>query len=48
MYSRNVSSFLELITGDDAAFVPDVDDDIVEDSMICRDGAVVHPRLLET
>ncbi|HVR32868.1 MAG TPA: NAD(P) transhydrogenase subunit alpha [Acidimicrobiia bacterium] len=48
MYSRNVSSFLELITGDDAAFVPDVDDDIVEESMICRDGAVVHPRLLET
>jgi H+-translocating NAD(P) transhydrogenase subunit alpha len=48
MYSRNVSAFLELISGDEGAFVPDVDDDIVKDSMICRGGALVHPRLLES
>jgi NAD(P) transhydrogenase subunit alpha len=47
MYARNVASFLELVTGDDAAFTPDVDDDIVTESMICRAGSLVHPRLLE-
>jgi H+-translocating NAD(P) transhydrogenase subunit alpha len=47
MYARNVTSFLELITGEDGAFIPDVDDEIVTESMICRDGSVVHPRLLE-
>ncbi|MDX1448570.1 MAG: NAD(P) transhydrogenase subunit alpha [Acidimicrobiia bacterium] len=47
MYARNVASFLELITGEDGTFTPDVDDDIVRDAMICRDGSVVHPRLLE-
>lgn len=48
MYSRNVAAFLALISGEAGAFTPDVDDDIVRDSMICRAGAVVHPRLLET
>jgi H+-translocating NAD(P) transhydrogenase subunit alpha len=47
MYARNVMSFIELITGDDAAFTPHVADDIVEGSMICRDGSIVHSRLLE-
>lgn len=47
MYARNVASFLELVTGADGQFTPDVDDDIVRDAMICRDGAIVHPRLLE-
>jgi NAD(P) transhydrogenase subunit alpha len=48
MYSRNISAFVELITGEGGAFVPDVDDDIVQESMICRGGEVVHPRLLES
>jgi NAD(P) transhydrogenase subunit alpha len=47
MYARNVTSFLELVTGDDGAFTPDVDDEIVRESMICRSGSLVHPRLLE-
>lgn len=48
MYSRNVSSFLELITDEEASFLPNVDDDIVTGAMICRDGSLVHPRLLES
>ena len=47
MYARNVSAFLELVTAEDGSFDPAVDDDIVIESMICRDGALVHPRLLE-
>lgn len=48
MYARNVTSFLELVSGPEAAFTPDVDDDIVVESTICRDGAIVHPRLQES
>ena len=47
MYSRNVASFLALISGEGAAFEPDTDDDIVVTATICRSGAVVHPRLQE-
>jgi H+-translocating NAD(P) transhydrogenase subunit alpha len=47
MYSRNVTSFLELVTGAEGELTPDVDDDIVRESMICRNGELVHPRLLE-
>lgn len=47
MYSRNVSAFLELVTAEDGSFQPDVDDDIVRDAMICRNGTLTHPRLQE-
>ena len=47
MYSRNVAAFLDLVTGEDGSFQPEVDDDIVRDSTICRDGAVVHARLVD-
>lgn len=47
MYARNVAAFLELVTGEDGDLTPDVDDDIVIESMICRGGELVHPRLRE-
>jgi H+-translocating NAD(P) transhydrogenase subunit alpha len=46
LYSRNVASFVELITGDGGAFEPNWDDDIVRESCIMRDGRLVHPRLV--
>lgn len=46
MYARNVTSFLELVTGADGSFQPDVDDEIVREAMICRNGALVHARLV--
>lgn len=48
MYARNVAAFLELVSGPDGSFQPEVDDEIVIESTICRGGAVVHPRLQET
>jgi H+-translocating NAD(P) transhydrogenase subunit alpha len=45
LYSRNVASFIELVTGDEGAFDPNWDDDIVSESCIMRDGRLVHPRL---
>ncbi|MGF1668228.1 MAG: NAD(P) transhydrogenase subunit alpha [Acidimicrobiia bacterium] len=46
LYSRNVASFVELVTGDDGAFEPNWDDDIVSESCVMRDGRLVHPRLV--
>jgi NAD(P) transhydrogenase subunit alpha len=45
MYAKNVASFLELLAGDEGAYAPDWDDDIIAESCIARDGRLVHPRL---
>lgn len=45
MYARNVASFVELVTGEDGAFIANWDDDIVAESCVARDGALVHPRI---
>lgn len=48
MYAKNVASFVELLSGDDGAYAPDWDDDILAGSCIARDGRLVHPRLAPT
>jgi hypothetical protein len=45
MFSKNVAAFIELVTGDDAAYTPNWDDDIVAESCVARGGRLVHPRL---
>lgn len=50
MYSRNVATFLKYIIKDKALHLP-ADDEIVRDTLLTRDGEVVHSRvqsLLET
>lgn len=50
MYSRNVTTFLKYIIKDKALHLPP-DDEIVRDTLLTRDGEVVHARvqsLLET
>ncbi|NJL04370.1 MAG: Re/Si-specific NAD(P)(+) transhydrogenase subunit alpha [Chloroflexaceae bacterium] len=50
MYSRNVATFLKYIIKDKALHLPP-DDEIVRDTLLTRDGEVVHSRvqsLLET
>lgn len=44
MYARNVASFIDLIAVDGELDI-DVDDDIVRDSCVARDGEVVNPAL---
>jgi NAD(P) transhydrogenase subunit alpha len=43
MYSRNLTAFVARITGDDAALVIDLDDEIVSGACITHDGNVTHP-----
>jgi NAD(P) transhydrogenase subunit alpha len=44
MYSRNVTTFLLSLVRN-GQFSPDLDDEIVRDTLVARDGQVVHPRV---
>jgi NAD(P) transhydrogenase subunit alpha len=44
MYSKNISAFLlHLVAGGTLAL--NMDDEIVRDTLVTRDGQVVHPRI---
>ena len=45
LYARNLLALLPLLTGENAAFAPKWDDEIVKAAVLTRDGAVVHPAL---
>ncbi len=50
MYSRNITTFLKYIIKDGVLNLP-ADDEVVRDTLLTRDGEVIHPRvqaLLET
>jgi H+-translocating NAD(P) transhydrogenase subunit alpha len=42
LYARNVSSLLELMTGEDGALTLDFDDEIIAGACITRGGEIVH------
>jgi NAD(P) transhydrogenase subunit alpha len=46
MYSRNVSTFLLALVRN-GQFSPDMDDQIVRETLVAREGQVVHPRVRE-
>jgi len=46
MYARNISTFL-LHMIKEGSFAPDAEDEIVRETMLTRDGKVVHARVLE-
>lgn len=45
LYARNLLAFLPLLTGENAAFSPKWEDEIVKAAVLTRDGAVIHPAL---
>jgi hypothetical protein len=47
MYSRNVVAFLENLVDDNGQPQLDVDDPIVRETLVCRDGRVVNERVRE-
>jgi NAD(P) transhydrogenase subunit alpha len=47
MHARNVANFLALLVKKGALAV-DLSDQIVRETLVAKDGAVVHPRLRET
>jgi len=46
MYAKNTTSFIELICKQ-GALTLDMEDEIVRETLVARDGAVVHKRLVE-
>ncbi len=44
MHGKNVASFLALLVKD-GAFTVDLEDEIVRETLVARDGEVVHPRV---
>jgi NAD(P) transhydrogenase subunit alpha len=46
MYSKNVSNFLLHLVRDGQLRL-DLDDEIVRETLVCRDGKVVHPKVKE-
>jgi NAD(P) transhydrogenase subunit alpha len=51
MYSKNIITFLQHLLGKDGATLPalaiDTNDEITRETLLTRDGAVVHPRVKE-
>jgi len=51
MYSKNIITFLQHLLGKDgakqAALTLDTNDEITRETLLTRDGAVVHPRVKE-
>jgi NAD(P) transhydrogenase subunit alpha len=45
MYSRNVATFLKNMINKEKALVVDTKDDIVRETLVCRGGKVVHPKV---
>lgn len=45
LYAKNLLALLPLLTGENAAFAPKWDDEIVKASVLTRDGQVAHPAL---
>ena len=45
LYAKNLLALAPLLTGENAAFAPKWDDEIVKAAALTRDGQVVHPAL---
>jgi NAD(P) transhydrogenase subunit alpha len=45
LYARNLLALLPLLTGENAAFAPKWDDEIIKAAVLTRDGQVIHPAL---
>lgn len=46
MFARNLKNFLPLVTGEDGAYAPDWDDEIIKGCALTKDGELIHERLL--
>jgi H+-translocating NAD(P) transhydrogenase subunit alpha len=51
MYSKNITTFLSHLLGKDGATKPslelDLSDEITRETLLTRDGDIVHPRVKE-
>ena len=47
MYSHNIGEFLKHLVRDGEVSLDTGEDEIVRETLVARDGRIVHPRVLE-
>jgi len=47
LYARNLMAFAGLFLNKEGAFAPDYEDEILKAALVVRDGAIVHPALIQ-
>jgi NAD(P) transhydrogenase subunit alpha len=47
MYAKNIANFLKLMVTKEGQFNLNLDDDIVKETLVAREGRIVHPRVQE-
>ena len=47
MYARNLANFLKSLIGSEGQLDINLEDEVIRETLICRDGAVVHPAVRE-
>ena len=47
LYAKNVSTFLAALVDKEGGLAIGLDDEIVRETLVARDGAIVHPRVRE-
>ncbi|HNP55102.1 MAG TPA: NAD(P)(+) transhydrogenase (Re/Si-specific) subunit alpha, partial [Ferruginibacter sp.] len=45
LYGKNILNLLQLMISKEGNWQPDVADDLVQGTMICRAGQIIHERL---
>ncbi len=46
LFAKNLTAFIELLSdGEQAALTINTEDEIIAGTLLCHDGAVVHPNL---
>ncbi len=45
LYARNLAAFVTLLIGKDGSVAPDMEDDILQASLVTHGGAITHPAL---
>ena len=45
LYGKNIINFLQLITGEQAIYHLNFEDDLVKGTCIMKDGNIIHERL---
>ena len=47
MYSHNIATFLQHLLGDEGLEF-DIEDEITRETLVIRDGQIIHPRIRES
>ncbi|QDU43899.1 NAD(P) transhydrogenase subunit alpha part 1 [Symmachiella dynata] len=47
MFANNVASFLQALLNEEGQLEINLEDEVIRETLVCRDGQVIHPRMRE-